>query len=374
MKTAIITLTKGGVELGLHLQERLAGSELYVPERHKDMVVVSQPSLPITRHLSLVPMEKDKAQVFDGFLKELIARIFAGYDGFIFIMATGIVVRVIAPFIKGKDVDPAVVVMDEAGRFVISLLSGHLGGANELAREVAGCIGATPVITTATDVCGKLCAEDLARELEGEIENVRMIKNVNAAFLHDEPVAINIPSEKRDTLKSSGNFVFYDSLEDLLGSGYTTLVAVTNRLKHGIEEGCLVIRPRNLVVGVGCNRNTSADEIEEAVFKVLRDNGLSQKSIRNLASIDAKGDEAGLLGFAKKHDLTIDFFTKEELEKVDFVTAPSRHVMEAVGVGGVCEPAAMLSAKGSMLLVPKVKSGNVTVAVAEAAPSFDKSI
>src|SRR3989338_9240189 len=110
MKTAIITLTKGGVELGLQLQERLAGSELYVPERHKDMVVVSQPSLPVTRHLSLVPIEKDKAQVFDGFLKDLVARMFAEYDGFIFIMATGIVVRVIAPFIKGKEIDPAVLV------------------------------------------------------------------------------------------------------------------------------------------------------------------------------------------------------------------------------------------------------------------------
>lgn len=374
MKTAIITLTKGGVELGIQLQERLAGSELYVPERHKDMVVVSQPSLPVNRHLSLVPTEKDKARIFDGLLKELVAKIFTGYDGFIFIMAIGIVVRVIAPFIKGKEIDPAIVVMDEAGRFVISLLSGHLGGANELAREVAGRIGATPVITTATDVCGKLCAEDLAKELEGEIENVRMIKNVNAAFLHDEPVAINIPSEKRDTLKCSGNLIFYDNIEDLLGSEYLTRIAVTNRLREGIEKGCLVIRPRNLVVGVGCNRNTSANEIEEAVFKVLWDNGLSQNSIRNLASINVKGDEAGLLDFAKRHDLTIDFYTKEELEKGKLETPPSLHVVKAVGVGGVCEPAAMLSAKASMLLVPKVKSGNVTVAVAEAAPSFDKSI
>ncbi|MEK7850989.1 MAG: cobalamin biosynthesis protein, partial [Deltaproteobacteria bacterium] len=176
------------------------------------------------------------------------------------------------------------------------------------------------------------------------------------------------------TLKRSSNFVFYDNLEELLGSEYLTRIAVTNRLREGIENGCLVIRPRNLVVGVGCNRNTSASEIGEAVFKVLSDNGLSQKSIRNLASIDAKGDEAGLLDFAKKHDLTIDFFTKEELEKMDFVTVPSRHVMKAVGVGGVCEPSAMLSSKNPVLLVPKVKSGNVTVAVAEAAPSFDKSI
>lgn len=343
MKTAIITLTKGSVELGIRLQERLEGSELCAPEKHRDMVA-------------------EKGTVF-GELKGFIEKAFSNYSGLVFIMAAGIVVRTIAPLIKGKDVDPAVVVVDEAGRFAISLLSGHIGRANELAREVGRLIGAVPVITTATDVCDKPCAEDIARELDCEIENVAGIKKINAAFLHGEAVAMNLKAD-RNKLLGVGNLIFFDTLEELINSEYDARICVTNRLISRIEENCLVFRPKNLVVGIGCNRNTSSEEIEDAVFKVLEDAGLSQKSIRNLATIDVKYDEVGLLEFAKRFGFTLDFFTKEELEQVGLASAPSMFVVEAVGVGGVCEPAAMLSAKTSKLLVPKVKSGNVTVSVA----------
>lgn len=365
MKTAIVTLTKGSVELGLRLHERLEGSELYVPEKHKEMVVVSHPS-PATRHLSLLAIERDIVTIFDGSLKELVERIFAEYEGLVFIMAAGIVVRVIAPLVKGKDIDPAVVVMDEAGRFAVSLLSGHLGGANELAQRVAKLMAATPVITTATDVCNKPYAEGIAGELGCEIENIAGIKKVNSAFLHDERVAINLSMGNRELLCDCGTLVFFDTVEGLIASDVAVRIAVTNRLLPDLTADCLVFRPRNLVIGIGCNRNTTAEEIEEVVFKVLGDSGLSRKSIRNLATIDIKTDESGLLDFAKRHGLTIDFLTKEELDKAGLVTTPSRHVIEAVGVGGVCEPAAMRSAHVSTLLAPKMKSGNVTVAVAEA--------
>ena len=345
MKTAIITLTKGSVKLGLGLHERLLDSELFVPEKHRNMA--------------------DGKGITFTEIKDAAEKAFSEYDGLVFIMATGIVVRVIAPFIKGKDVDPAVVVMDEAGKFAISLLSGHLGGANELAREVAGLTRATPVITTATDVCNKPYAEDIARELDCEIENVSGIKVINSAFLHDEKVAINPPLEKRGILAGCGNFIFFDTLKGLLASECTARISITNRVFPNIVENCLLFRPKNLVVGIGCNRNTSAEEIEDVAFKVLKDAGLSQMSIRNLATIDVKRDEDGILKFAKKYGLAIDFFNKEELEKAKLVTPPSLHVIDAVGVGGVCEPAAMLSARVSKLLVNKVKSGNVTVAVAE---------
>lgn len=345
MKTAIITLTKGSVELGLGLHERLMDSDLFVPEKHRDMA--------------------DGKGITFTEIKDVAETAFSEYDGLVFIMATGIVVRVICPFIKGKDVDPAVIVMDEAGRFAISLLSGHLGGANDLAREVAGLTGATPVITTATDVCNKPCAEDIARELDCGIENVAGIKKVNSAFLHDEKVAINLPAREREALAGCGNFIFFDTLKGLLASECTARIAITNRVLPNIVENCLLFRPKNLVVGIGCNRNTSAEEIEDVAFKVLKDVGLSQMSIRNLATIDVKRDEDGILKFAKKYGLTIDFFNKEELEKAKLVSLPSLHVIAAVGVGGVCEPAALLSARVSTLLVQKIKSGNVTVAVAE---------
>lgn len=344
MKTAIITLTRGSVQLGLSLYERMDEADLYVPLKHKGLT-------------------GGKRVVFEE-LDQLVEEIFSKYKGLIFIMASGIVVRKIAHLIKGKDVDPAVVVMDEAGRFAISLLSGHLGGANELAEKTANLVGATPVITTATDVCNKSCAEDVAKDLECEIENVLGIKRVNSAFLHDEPVAINLPAGKKGRFAGSGNFIFCETLEELVRSN-AACIAITNRLLPEIMEACLVFRPKNLVVGIGCNRNTSAEEIEDVVFKALADAGLSQKSIRNLASIDVKRDEAGLLAFAGEKGFTIDFFAKDELQKAELKTAPSMYVMEAVGVGGVCEPAAMLSARTSKLLVAKIKSSNVTVAVAE---------
>ncbi|MDO8445312.1 MAG: cobalt-precorrin 5A hydrolase [Deltaproteobacteria bacterium] len=351
MKTAIITLTKGSVELGLRLHERLTGSELFLPEKHRDMA-------------------DGKGMTFTE-IKDAAEKAFSEYGGLVFIMATGIVVRIIAPFIKGKDVDPAVVVMDEAGRFAVSLLSGHLGGANELAREVAKHTGAIPVITTGTDVCNKPCAEDIARELDCEIENVTGIKKINSAFLHDEQVAINLPAGEREAIAGCGNFIFFDTLNELLASDCPARIAVTNRIIPDILENCLAFRPKNLVVGIGCNRNSSAEEVEDVICTVLKDAGLSKKSIRNLATIDVKNDEVGLLNYAKKYDLTIDFFNKEELEKEKLVTPPSLHVIEAVGVGGVCEPAAMLSARASNLLVNKVKSGNVTMAVAECCEALD---
>ena len=352
MKIAILTLTKGSVELGLRLHERLTDSELFLPEKHWDMA--------------------DGKGITFTELKDVAEKAFSEYDGLVFIMATGIVVRVISPFIKRKDVDPAVVVMDEAGKFAISLLSGHLGGANELAKEIARHTGATPVITTATDVCNKPCAEDIARELECDIENVSGIKVINSAFLHDEQVAINLPLEKRGILVGCSNFIFFDTLKGLLASGHSARIAITNTVSPNIVENCLLFRPKNLVVGVGCNRNTSAEEIDDVVSTVLKDAELSKKSIRNLATIDVKKDEEGLLAYAKRTGLTIDLFSKEELEKAKLVTPPSLHVIDAVGVGGVCEPAAMLSARTSNLIVKKVKSGNVTVAVAEMEGIFER--
>lgn len=274
-------------------------------------------------------------------------------DGFVCIMAAGIVVRAIAPLLVGKEDDPCVVVVDDAGRHSVSLLSGHLGGGNELARRVAALLGGEAVITTASDTLGLVALDLWAREQNLAWEGKEALTRASARLVN---------------LGSLG--IFSEVAIEALPPG---LVAVTGPEAADIVVsprladfgGALVLRPRNLVLGVGCNRGVAAAELRQAWKELLRDAGLSALSIRNLATIDLKSDEAGLLAFAAELGLELVFFTKEELNGVANV-AVSEAALRNVGAIGVAEPAALLSAQSNDLLVGKRKWRNVTMAMARA--------
>lgn len=291
------------------------------------------------------------------FKSELIPYHWNKTRNLIFIMATGIVVRTIAPLIKGKKTDPAVVVIDEKGRYVISLLGGHLGGANELARRIAEFLGGKAVITTSSDV-NELTAIDLwAREKGFVIENEDKLPEV-ARRLIDRGF-INVYSEIEIELPPE-----FKKVSDLNSAD----LVITNRDSGSrIQDSGLILRPKNLIVGIGCNSGTSAEEIEDAVRKVLREKGLSLHSIHSIATIDRKSSEPGLIEFAKRHGLEIISFTPEELNSIlqDSAFSQSLTVFNATGAYGVSEPAALLLSGARELLVSKQKIGNVTVAIAE---------
>lgn len=318
-RTAIIALTKGG----RNLADRLA---------------------------SLLP--RSEAVSTQGGISRTLARAWREYDRLICIMAAGIVVRAIAPLLRDKTADPAVVVCDEQGQFAVSLLSGHLGGGNVLARQVAALLGGQAVITTASDVLGRTALDLWARDLDLAVADRHCLTRVMAKLVNSGSVTLcsdyPLPELPPD-------IVLTDKPEqaDLL---------ITCRTAQ--TTGHALLQPKALVAGIGCNRGTPAVEIAEALRLACAENGLAFQSVRNLASIDLKRDEPGLLAVAKQHGWPIDFYTADQLNSVEGVDS-SAAVRRATGAKGVAEPAALISTGGGLLLVRKRKSANVTVAIAE---------
>lgn len=347
MNLAIIAITPGGASLARRLAAEAEGAELWLPEKLR---------------------ADDATCYFSGPLSATLPELFGRVDGLVCIMATGIVVRLLAPHLRGKQHDPAVVVTDEAGQFAISLLSGHLGGANELAQEVAEIIGAQAVITTATDVNDLPAWDDVARRLDMAVEPVGRIKLLNGLLLSGGAISLFDPDGRVATeFADLPEVARENNFAAALMSQSAGVVFVTPRHLPQLEvqEKLLVLRPRCFAVGVGCNRGTGAEEIEAVIRAEMEKAFLAPASIACLASIDAKQDEGGLLDAAARLGVPLKFFPKEQLNAVAAPSEPSAHALQAVGAKGVCEPAAMLAAGGGRLLVKKKKNGNVTVAVAE---------
>jgi len=350
-KLAIVAITRNGVELGQRLTQLFPGSHLYLPAK-------------------FASEQKTGEHPFQESVKEVVGKVFSKYESLVLIMAVGIAVRLLAPELKGKDKDPGVVVVDEKGKFAVSLLSGHKGGANRLASKIASIIGAQPVITTASEVGGTIAVDLLGREFGWQLESEVNATKVSAAIVNGEKVGIYQDAGERDWWRGTlpQNIRKFSSLEDLGRSACPAALVITDRLlgqeHQALLNRAVVYRPKSLVVGIGCNRGVNCSKIEEAITQVLLEHGLSIKSIRNIATIDLKRDEPGLLEFARKHDLPVEFFTREALSQVKFPSAPSATTFKWVGTPAVCEPTALLSSGSTELVAPKVKLGDVTIAVA----------
>lgn len=290
----------------------------------------------------------------------------------IFIMATGIVVRAIANFIKDKSTDPAVIVVDEKGKFVISLLSGHLGGANEYTKELATFLKAQAVITTGSDI-NNLTAIDLwAKENNLAIENNELLPHVSTKLINSRK--LKVYSEAN--LKLSTEFIEITDPEDadilitnkINVETFKPTSLNSNSIKPSkmkrYKKKQLILRPKNLVVGIGLNSNTETEEIDNTVKEILRENNLSFLSIFCLATINKKASEKGLVAFAKKYSLEIKSFTPQEINKVEGIEVSER-VFKATGAKAVAEPCALLASQEGRLLLKKQRRGNITLALSE---------
>lgn len=279
----------------------------------------------------------------------LYEKAFANSEALIFVSSCGIAVRSTAPYIKSKTSDPAVVAVDETGRFAVSLLSGHLGGANALAERIAKAIGAVPVITTATDSNGRFSVDSWAKTHGFAISRMSMAKAVSAAILEGEvPIRsdFNIVGELPAGLKT--------------GEGETG-VYVTYKTGEPFENTLRLI-PKCVRIGIGCRRGTPKEAIENAVKTVLAGEGIDIKAVSSAATIDIKRNEKGLVDFCREAGLPISFYSADELNAVQGEFTPSDFVKSVTGVDNVCERAALLGA--DELIVKKKAMDGVTVAAA----------
>ncbi|GGX42335.1 precorrin-3B C(17)-methyltransferase [Streptomyces chartreusis] len=275
----------------------------------------------------------DRVRVYDGPVGDAVRRAFAECEQLVCFLATGAVVRLIAPLLGDKTADPGVVCVDEGGRFAVSLVGGHGGGANELAREVGELLGAEPVVTTATDAVGVPGLDTLWLPVEGDVAGV------SRALLDGEPVALRAE-------------VAWPLPPLRAGAEGSYTIRVTDRLVEPGERE-VVLRPPSLVVGVGASRGAPVDEVLGLVESALRDAGLSPASLAELATVDAKADEPGIVEAAERLGVPLVTRSADELAVVE-VPNPSDAPLAAVGTPSVAEAAALVG--GGELLVPKRKS------------------
>lgn len=353
---AIIALTKKGVETATKISAALNKLEiknsLFSPEQCAPCGTMS----------------------LDMRLDEFVKEIFGKVDAIIGVMATGIIVRAVAPCLKSKLTDPAVVCVDVSGRFVISLLSGHYGGANELTRIIAREIGAIPVITTASDVMGKMSVDEVARLLHCTIRNPGSLVAVNSALVNGKRVGLVVVGD----VKISANMIFGYDIKHA-----NTVKEVAALLKNfdagaiiteepvstaNLPKPVTILTPKKITVGVGARKNASASEIVAAVNSALARVDLPLERVDRLATVDIKKASRSMVSAAEKLGLPIDFVSVEALRSVrhEGLSPDSRLVEEKIGVGGVCERAALITAgKNANLILKKMKLSGVTVAVAE---------
>ena len=295
-------------------------------------------------------MERFAEPDFSPISPQCYGECFASSEALVFVGSCGIAVRKIAPFVHDKRTDPAVVCVDELGTFVIPLLSGHIGGANALARKIAESLNATAVITTATDINRKFSVDTWATENGCVLSSMKLAKAVSAAILEGD-----IP------LKS--DFPVTGTLPNGVISGETGNLGIYLTVSDKEPfENTLRLLPKVLHLGIGCRRGIEKEAIERAVEQVFRENGLDFRAVQSAASIDLKKDEVGLLSFCEGQNIPIRFYSAAELEAVPGEFTPSPFVQQVTGVDNVCERAALIGA--DKIIVKKTACHGVTVAVA----------
>ncbi len=283
--------------------------------------------------------------------KAELNRIFREYEGIVFISSTGIAVRLSAPFLTSKAQDPAIVVIDDTAKFAISLVSGHLGGANELTETLAKTLGCQPVITTASDNRGIEAVDLFAKRQKLVIEDLNAVKKITAMMVDGK--RIGFYSDYPETI----------DYNNLVSNHPEGCIFVDTAEKIDCNVPYCLLRPRVLQVGIGCRQGKSTEEIMAAMQQVFRLHNLSPKSIQSLATIELKKNEPGIIETCKILDCNLIAYSEEQIRTIEHQFEQSDFVKETTGVGAVCEPAAVLG--GGELIVKKQTIDGITIAVAK---------
>ena len=353
---AIVAVSRRGAALGARLRDALGGNAtLYAQRRFAGDI--------------------DGAIAFDLPLRPLIARLFAECDGLVLMLPIGAAVRLIAPHIADKHTDPAVVCVDDAGRFAVSLLSGHIGGADALTRRIADAIGATAVITSASHSLDTLAVDLLGSEFGWRIEaSSAAVTRASAAVINGDPVGVYQDAGERDWRDMSkplpSNIHICETLSDL--GQFSAVLLITDRVDIadmiGADASAAIVtyRPRSLAVGVGCRRGVDVDELDALLRDTFAAHRLSPASIGCIATADIKRDEPAIRLLGERLGAPVRCYDSDALNSAPGPSGPSA-ARRLLGVYGVSEQAALLASGGGAIVAPRTKSARATIAVARMA-------
>ena len=383
MKVSIISFTLKGIELSLKIKKAFSGETeeelcLYTKCSHAEKSLTERKLT--EKNLAEKDLVESGLSYVEQPLTEWTGEQMKEHRSLLFIGACGIAVRAIAPFLTDKLNDVPVLVMDEQGRFVIPVLAGHVGGANELALSLAERMGSTPVITTATDLNHCFAVDLFARRNALHIVNKDGIAKVSSRILAGEEVTMaveegHLREEEAQTLRGrrgSRKTNIPDGIR--LVSTEAPVDVLVAPASYG-QGRLLTLRPKEYVIGIGCKRGKAAEQIDQFVHKVLKESGISMEQVAAFVSIDRKKDEEGILWMSSHYGIPFVTCSAEELQQVEGNFHASEFVKSQVGVDNVCERAALrFSGPDGILITGKQAEDGITVAIAKRrwSVSFDE--
>ena len=346
-KIAVLAITKNGIDMSLRIKEHFSDFEIFAPVKFSD--------------------NNGKIQWYDESTTQKIVDLFKSNDGIVCLFSLGAVIRLLAPHIKDKKTDPAVIVIDDNANFVISVLSGHLGGANELSNEIAEKMGSTPVITTAADVNKTIAVDLVGKEFGWKIDDDSNVTRISAFMVNKEKIGIfqNIGKKEWWKGKFPENITFFSNIEDLKASESKGYLIITNDQidDESVLKNSVVYRVPDLVVGIGLHWDTSKETILNGVNETLKKFELKQKQIARFVSIKKEKDVIGLIELGKEMNIPIEYIDREKLATIT-APNPSETVQAFEGTASVSEAAAIKSSKGELIVEKQKFPPNLTVAIA----------
>lgn len=344
-KISVIAITKNGIKIGENLKKIFPDWDAFAPSKlSNESVGITWYSEPTT---------------------EKIVELFKSSNALICIFSLGAVIRLIAPYLKDKKIDPAVIVIDDKTNFVISVLSGHIGGANELTQEIADNLGALPVITTAADVNKTIAVDLIGREYNWKIDDDSTVTTISAHMVNEEPIGVfQEAGEKNWYKKLPKNVIIYDNMENLKKSNSKAHLIISDRIiEEEISRESVIYRPPSLVIGIGLHWDTTKETIREGIEYCLEKFKLSSKSIAKLVSIKKPQDVQGLIDLGKEMKISVEYVNREDLAKIS-APNPSETVKAFEGTASVSEAAAIKVSGGELIVEKQKFPPNLTIAIA----------
>ncbi|MFB3096376.1 MAG: cobalt-precorrin 5A hydrolase [Nitrosopumilaceae archaeon] len=345
-KVSVIAITKKGIQIALSLKKLFSNWSVYAPSKFSN--------------------NSQEVEWFTEPTAITLGKLFKSNDALVCIFSLGAVVRLIIPYIKDKKTDPAVIVIDDAAKFVISALSGHLGGANKLTEEIARGLSAVPVITTAADVNKTIAVDLLGREFGWKIDDDGTVTKVSAFMVNEEKIGVYQDAGEKNwwAKELPKNVKLYDTVEELRNSQCVGYLIISDVLIDDEKtKNAVVYRPLTLVVGVGLHGDTTKEKIKESLDSCFKKFKLSTKSIARFSSIKKTVEVKGFKELSEEMGIPIEYYDKEDLANIN-IPNPSKTVQNFEGIPSVSEASAMKSSGGKLVVEKQKFPPDLTIAIA----------